>query len=197
AELGLVLALIFTIIFFLISRSNKIDKTLKIVIYLLPLIIFIIYMANDGWLNRFFFLLDNAPQRLVIWQVSLELYYNYWLTGVGPGNFQYLYPIYQPFGAEYHVDHAHNDYLELMTEQGITGLILLSLPIISVITLIAKNVTQRKTLYTSGVQLASLIALIAILLHASVDFLFQIPAITAYFFIYMAIALRSCQFKNG
>ncbi|MDH3326836.1 MAG: O-antigen ligase family protein [Gammaproteobacteria bacterium] len=191
AELGLIFALIFGLVVFLFNRRNKINKIHKLLIFFLPVALFVAYMANEGWLNRFQFIVDNAPQRLIIWETSLEIFYDYWLTGVGPGNYQYLYPMYQQFGAEYFVDHAHNDPLELLVEQGIIGMILLALPLFYIMLILARHIVKNRSITTIATQISTLVVVTAVLLHSFVDFIFQIPALAIYFYMFLALALRA------
>ncbi len=195
AEVGLTVAILIGYFLFLIKRKHIFRKSVKIALFSLPIFVFIIYMSKEGWLNRFSYLIENAPQRVSIWENSLKLFYDYWLTGVGPGNFQFVYPIYQKFGSEIFVDHAHNDYIELLVEQGVIGLTLLSLPILFSLYFITKRIIRNRRLAESGIQIAALITLLAVLMHSFVDFIFQIPALVVYFYLFLALALRN--FKLG
>ena len=42
-------------------------------------------------------------------------------TGVGLGAFETAYPQYQSFASDLRIDHAHNDYAELLAETGAAG----------------------------------------------------------------------------
>lgn len=65
--------------------------------------------------------------RFDIWQDSLDLIKDNFLTGVGAGNFGVFYPRYQKH-AEYmrdrHLEYAHNDSLHLVAELGVIGLVI-------------------------------------------------------------------------
>ncbi len=63
-------------------------------------------------------------ERMAHWQAAWNMYINHPVTGVGPGNYPIAYPSYRvndfwldPLG------HAHNLYLNVMAELGLTGLV--------------------------------------------------------------------------
>ena len=197
AEIGLTVSVFIGLGLFLSNKSKKIGKAGAFIISTLPIIIFIYYMASDGWLDRFNYIVDQAPQRLIIWETSLKIFQDYWLTGVGPGNFQYIYPMYQAFGVEYFVDHVHNDYLELLVEQGVIGALLLAAPIIISFITITKFAIRHSHIRMSGTQLSMIVTLTAVLMHAAVDFIFHIPVLVAYFFVLLALALRTFEHNRS
>jgi putative inorganic carbon (hco3(-)) transporter len=67
--------------------------------------------------------------RLPIWEISLAMWRDHWLTGVGPRGFRYRYPDYadddtpwvSPDGAT-GASHPHQTVLEVLVETGIIGL---------------------------------------------------------------------------
>ncbi|MER9901997.1 O-antigen ligase family protein [Mesorhizobium sp. M0130] len=70
--------------------------------------------------------LDPAFGRGEFARTTIEGIKDNWTTGVGFGNFQKVYPIYEKEGMIYskYVNHAHNDYLELALEGGIPAVVL-------------------------------------------------------------------------
>jgi putative inorganic carbon (hco3(-)) transporter len=74
--------------------------------------------------------IDEATSgRLPIWEISIAMWRDHWLSGVGPRGFRYLYPDYadedtpwiSPDGAT-GASHPHQTVLEVLTEAGIIGL---------------------------------------------------------------------------
>jgi len=190
AELAVVVSGVIGIGLYLYTRNQKWKKLFYLLVTFLPFIFFICFMGFEGWLDRFGLIDSHANQRFLIWETSLALYYDYWLTGVGSGNFQYLYPMYQSIDSEQFVDHAHNDYLELLVEQGVIGFVLLSIALAYSFREIFKRVISRRHKPTSRLRIILLITLIAILLHSFVEFVFQIPVISIYFFAFLSLAVR-------
>ena len=71
----------------------------------------------------------TANERLVIWRKTLSLIKDHKLTGVGPGNWKVGIQAYGNSGLVneygfYVLDHAHNVYLQIASETGVTGIII-------------------------------------------------------------------------
>lgn len=63
--------------------------------------------------------------RMGYWRVSLAMARDNWITGVGPGNYKFAYPIYQYLGAG-DVQNAHNGLLQAWCETGLFGALALA-----------------------------------------------------------------------
>jgi len=66
--------------------------------------------------------------RRVIWSGAIRMFMEKPLTGWGPGTFQTFFPmfrdpLYHLMGAGHNTAHAHSEYLELLSEMGIPGLL--------------------------------------------------------------------------
>ncbi len=110
------------------------------------------------------------------------------LFGSGAGTFRYLFPLYkdQRLARRYY-DHAHNDYLETLTDQGLVGFGLLGLALAF---MIARNIgafVRRHHPFMRGILFGSLVGTLALLFHGWVDFNLQIPANAAYFFVLLGM----------
>ncbi len=82
--------------------------------------------------SRFALLLDRSDwltgERAHIWHGAWRMILEKPFFGCGPGAFETYFPLYrQPdfsqYGIAQFVDHAHNEFLEVLAEQGIAGLI--------------------------------------------------------------------------
>jgi putative inorganic carbon (HCO3(-)) transporter len=67
--------------------------------------------------------------RLVIWEGAAGMIGDAPLTGFGPGSFQMLFPGYRNpeynlLGVSHNTLHAHNEYLEILTDSGLVGMAL-------------------------------------------------------------------------
>jgi len=99
------------------------------------------------------------------------------LLGTGGGTFESMYSQYKQPGYMMTLDHAHVDYVEFLIESGSTGsILLLGLVLVA-------SVTALRTLRTSdratqrGLALGVLIGILATMIHATVEFALQIPAV--------------------
>ena len=74
----------------------------------------------------------TARVRLVIWTGTLHMFADNPLLGWGPGSFQIVFPRYRNprysmLGTSHNTEHAHSEYLELLTDEGLVGVALLGL----------------------------------------------------------------------
>ncbi|MCK5719275.1 MAG: O-antigen ligase family protein [Thiomargarita sp.] len=119
---------------------------------------------------------------------SLNYLQDYLWTGSGLGSFYSTFPTYQGHDIKGFYDHAHNDYLEFAVETGIIGLLIL----IAIMILALKNALiaqyRRHDSLCRGMAFSATMAMIAIIIHSSVDFNLQIPANAATFMIILALA---------
>jgi O-antigen ligase len=57
--------------------------------------------------------------RLPIWRATLPMIKDFWLTGVGGGGYERAMIVYQPAPHETYFNHAHDEYLQLLSEGGV------------------------------------------------------------------------------
>lgn len=118
---------------------------------------------------------------------TIRLWKDYPLVGSGGGSFHAVYPRYRPNTIGAYYDHAHEDYLEIGSETGIVGIgILGSALLISLLAALAALYRRRDPLMR-GMAFASVMGVIALLLHSTVDFNLQIPANAATFMVILSL----------
>ena len=110
------------------------------------------------------------------------------LFGTGAGSFYTAFPQYRQADITLYYDHTHNDYLELVAEHGVIGVIPLISILIAALILSIRTMTQRRTLQMQAMAFAPLMSIIAMLLHSTVDFSLQLPANAASFVIILTLA---------
>jgi O-antigen ligase len=57
--------------------------------------------------------------RVAIWRATLPIIRDFWLTGTGAGAYERAMLVYQPAPHETYFNHAHNEYLQLVSEGGL------------------------------------------------------------------------------
>jgi hypothetical protein len=103
---------------------------------------------------------------------GLRLAGNHLLIGVGPGQATFIWTT--PEGRTVIGRYAHNEYLQVLVELGMVGLLLL----LVLLTAIARTVWQGRAAAGSPATWAAVAAgLVALALHSALDFLWHIPAI--------------------
>lgn len=108
--------------------------------------------------------------RAMIWRTTSGAIADHWLVGTGIGSFVNVYPFYEDpaqITSEY-INHAHNDYLEIILETGIFGILLVLFFVV-----VASSGAGRTTLAKSF-----FVATLAILIHSLVDYPLRTMAIS-------------------
>ena len=127
--------------------------------------------------------------RLATWQDSLAMMHDFPLFGVGLGGWSELFPHYQrPWSASV-VRHAHNDYLELVAEVGVVGIIFLACFCLQVMRVFTRNMhalTPDRALLFVGL----LAGLGGLAVHEGFDFSLQIPANALLATVVFGLAMR-------
>jgi len=110
--------------------------------------------------------------RVRVWLDSFGLVAAYPLTGCGFGAFSASYPLVRAPEIRSFFAHTHNDPLQLLAEGGLTGFVLLLLVLIPLLRHLVSALGGNKG--TLAVGFAA--GLVAVMLHAMVDFNFHIPS---------------------
>jgi len=132
---------------------------------------------------------QSAAMRLLFWGVAVTLFLRSPVIGVGYGNFRDLYSL--P-GIASGVFDVHNLYLQLLSETGLIGFIAFCGLIVLVIGRCLRNLRLRNHDLRTIVNFAALGAVVALLLHGFVDFLFIVsPQFTALFWLILGLVVAS------
>ena len=121
-------------------------------------------------------------------EVTLRVIEDFWLTGSGAGTFRWVFPLYKTevFGSGYY-EHAHNDFLELLSEQGIIGFAFAGIAITLLLWRIIAGYARRRDPLMSGTLFFAVSGSAAMLAHGWVDFNFNMPANMAMFFVLLGL----------
>ena len=109
------------------------------------------------------------------WHAALA----FWPFGSGLGSYASVFPAFQPVGVHGFIEHAHNDYVQLLMECGLLAVALGLLALALIARQVARLVrrARRMGLDAAGLLQASCgLGLLAVLLHSWVDFNLRIPA---------------------
>lgn len=117
-----------------------------------------------------------AEHRDEVDQLALKYAGDYWLTGSGGGTFYVTFPAYSSSGVTGFYDHAHNDYLQLLTETGVIGLGLCVLIAGLAAWQALRALRRRHDPLMRGAAFGVALAICWLAIHSTVDFNMQIPA---------------------
>jgi O-antigen ligase len=156
--------------------------------FLLVGFITIIFVGLNVVSDNFSEMQSSSNGRFDIWLNSFNIFKDYWLTGIGNGSFQYVYPLYDSGHVEFRLEHAHNDYLELLIEQGVIGFSLVALIIFISVKNAVIFISQSKNYRQAAFAIASILGITGMLVHSLFDFNFQIPSNAIHFFVFLGLA---------
>lgn len=129
----------------------------------------------------------STAMRFLFWGVAGVLFISSPAVGIGYGNFRDIYDL--P-GIASGVFDVHNLYLQLLAETGLVGFVAFGVMIVSIIRRCIKALRRSERDLTTIVNFAALGAVIALLLHGFVDFLFIVsPQFTSLFWLILALVV--------
>jgi len=133
---------------------------------------------------------ETALPRTEIWSATWQLIRSSPL-GIGPGGYPAEILRFQPIGyGGKRINHAHNDYLELMAETGIPGFLLLMTATVLLLGSTVKRLCAPQEGQSTWVRRAALLSVTAGLIHAGVDFnLYSRPGVSLLFFTLLGMAI--------
>src|SRR5438445_1750524 len=157
-------------------------RTLAVVavLFLLGLLGLVVWIGSDPVMSRFDTLGQeynfNGQNRISIWRDTLGLIRHHPLLGTGLGSFSTVYPSVQTVFLHLLVEHAHCDYLEVASELGLPGAILVFGSIFWVLARTGGQYKKAEESFDKAVPLGCIGGVAAILVHSFADFNLYIPA---------------------
>ena len=128
--------------------------------------------------------------RLEYWQGTINLIQNNLWFGTGTGTFIYTFPGYQTeYSANIVVNHAHNDYLELLAEMGIIGFTVFIAVVILFFYSTIPKLIRIKDQTAQIIGFCSLSACVSFIIHSFFEFNFHISSNIILFIVCTAITL--------
>jgi O-antigen ligase len=131
---------------------------------------------------------DPTSSRTQIWATTWEIIKQNPVFGAGWGALGAAYTQFDPLNGRDRVEQAHNDYLQLLADAGIIGLIIGAFFVFA----LAREGWRRlesKDDFRRGVAVGALAGCFAILVHSVFDFVLHIPAVSLLFLVMTALAV--------
>ncbi|MHB8654736.1 MAG: O-antigen ligase family protein [Terriglobia bacterium] len=122
---------------------------------------------------------------------TLNILRDHPLIGTGLGSFETAYPPYQSLPGDAIWTHAHNDYVEALSESGLIGGLLIYVALLLFFPLAFRSLGMRLGQPGGWLQLGATIGCCGLLIHSFVDFNLRIPANAAWFALCAGIALTA------
>lgn len=133
---------------------------------------------------------DFSTSRTHIWSVTLQIITNNLPFGAGLGAFGVAYTPFDSLNGLERVEQAHNDYLEVLANAGIVGLIIGAFFIYQLFRTGLENANTSNT-FRRGVCVGALAGCFAILVHSLFDFVLHTTAISILFLMLVSLVVAS------
>jgi O-antigen ligase len=157
-----------------------------------------LYIGIGSTIQRF--ALDNLlhEDRPLYWSNVLGVVRDFPVFGTGLGTFAAAYPAYEKKGGpEMLLTHAHNDYLEYLSELGVVGTVLLfgGVLVLAVRAFLAWR--ERRNPELKGLALGGIVALAGMGIHTLTDFNLHIPANLVLFTFVLSLTFVTAYHKKS
>ncbi len=178
------------------KREGSWKQPLMLGAFLAMVIAFLLWMGNNELTRRLISIHSEAQEeigggvRLTIDRDCLRMLMQRPFLGWGLGAFPVVYPEFRSFYTTFFVNHAHNDYLQLLVETGLAGFSIAVWFLVLVFRQAAGKLRNNDWTEnaTGALTVAALLGCVGILVHSFFDFNLQIPANAALFYVLCAIA---------
>ena len=170
-----------------VGKQRKIAPLLLAVFFLVLVVLAADWFASENVVERFSRSYDQqgniSDLRFTYWQDAVNVIRHFPLTGTGMGTFGNIFPTYQTQQIPgFFIYHAHNDYLELLTDGGVIAFGCAAVFLCMLVVKTFRQLTQRQDRYAGYLYWGALAGILVILLHSFMDFNFQSGANGLYFY---------------
>jgi O-antigen ligase len=185
---------------FLASFLRKKLFRLRVQVPLVTVLLVGIVTLKFNWdvIERFSWSPYEARIRMGVWRDGSRIVRDYPLLGSGLGTFQHVIPYYRsrvdflkvPGGSQPAAwFHAHNDYLQLLIECGIVGLVLAGVWFAATARWFLTSFRRSQDSEDSILGYSLLSGMLALLVHSFIDFNFHIPANALLFCVLLSLSI--------
>ena len=170
-----------------VGKQRKASSLLFAVGFLVLVVLAADWFASGNVIEEFSRAYDGqgniSDLRFTYWQDSVNVIRDFPVTGTGMGTFGNIFPTYQTRQLPgFFIYHAHNDYLELLTDGGLIAFGCAAVFLFLLVVKTFRQLRQRQDRYAGYLYWGALAGILAILLHSITDFNFQSGANGLYFY---------------
>jgi hypothetical protein len=194
ASRGGIIALFFeAVVLVMLSRVHQFGRMQLVtaISFVLLAGTFIVWLGVSDAIQRFQHLTVgeiSRDRRVSMYRDTWHVFTHHAWFGTGLGTLAVVYPRYESFYDAMTVDHAHNDFLELLSDTGVIGGICgFGFTVLLFLIGITRLQTSQRRL-TRAIHAGALAACAGLLLHSLVDFNLHIPSNALIFLSLAAIA---------
>jgi O-antigen ligase len=195
SRMGIISGAVSIVVVLSLTGTSSVSKWTRLaaaVLLLLGVIGGVIWVGTDPVVMRFETLgreYDQSGQnRVSIWHDTVKLIRQRPVVGTGLGTFSIAYTSVQTSFLTHLVDHAHCDYLELVSDLGVPGGIAVFGSILWILARAVQRYRKTQDRFAAAIYLGCIGGIVAILVHSLADFNLYIPANALVFTVTLALA---------
>ena len=130
---------------------------------------------------------NSRIERVFGWQGAWEMFRDHPLTGVGQGHYRELYKAqYKPLGAREDLHHAHNNFMQILAESGIAGMVPYTLMMLYFLYYGFRGWVKGKNIYCLAFGGLTL----GLILHGLADFNLAMSAVMKLYWLLAALCIQ-------
>lgn len=129
---------------------------------------------------------DISSGRLHFWSVTWQVFLSHPILGVGLDSLGVAFTRFDTWSGVFRIEQAHNEYLQILAEAGVAGLICVLAFIVLLFNRSIRHIAMMTDLFPRGAAVGSLAGLFGVLLHSCFDFPLRTPA-NGYFFALLVV----------
>jgi O-antigen ligase len=195
SRMGIISAFASLMAIFALAGSSFLSKRSRAavaMVFLLGVAGMVFWVGGDPVITRFETLgreyAESGQNRISIWRDTLALIRQHPFLGTGLGTFSVAYTSVQTVFLNLLVEHAHCDYLEVVSELGLPGGILVFASIFWILARAVRRYRRTEDRFEAAACLGCIGSIAAILVHSLADFNLYIPANALVFTVTLALA---------
>jgi len=160
----------------------------------------VILLGGDESLLRGIGFQENQPDittgRTHFWQIALKIFFDYPIFGAGLDSFETAFSGYDSWNGTFRVEHAHNDYLQILADAGILGFACVAAFIFLLFKQSLQIIGTASDNFRRNAALGALAGCFGILVHSFFDFPLRTTANAFFFLLFVVIATASIYFPK-
>ena len=134
---------------------------------------------------------DITSGRAHFWKTGLKIFADHPIVGTGMDTFASAYPRYDTENGFFRVEHAHNDYLQVLTDSGIVGLACVAAFIFLLFRSAFRSVSNCQEPLRVSLAVGALGGAFGCLIHSFFDFPLRTPSNGFVFLLLVAFAVNA------
>ena len=151
------------------------------------------FFGADELIERLKDTSQDTESRDEVARDTFDMWLEYPLTGTGSGTFTHVYPSMKSEAVVTSriYNNAHNDILQFLSEYGLPAFLVLCWIVGYALANVVNAMRKRHSHFAKGIGFGSMMAIIALMIHSTVDFNLQIPANAMMFMLVLALSAIS------